>query len=111
MDFDTLKTIIELAALGVGSIASGTVLVMRNTIKAQKDYIETLEKKNKELKGEFNDLQLLHSNTLLTVKALEGRIDAIKDIPLSDISETLKEMSDRQLSFIENFKQKGISAA
>lgn len=104
----TIKTVIEVAALAIGTIASGTLVVLRNTIKAQKDYIDTLERKNAELKGEFNDLQSRHTEILLTVKKLEGRIDAIKDVPLADIAETLKEMNDRQIEFLKNHNQGGI---
>lgn len=88
-------------ALGLVALLSGAVLVFKSTttkdtIKQQKDLIDTLLTSKEEQKDQIKDLQEKHVESTKAIAGMQGQIDALKTIPLQEIARDMKAIADTQ---------------
>ncbi len=88
-------------ALGfVATLAAAVVIVRatasKTTIESQKELIATLLAGKEEQKDQIQDLHQKHITSIAAIGNLQGQLDVLKNIPLREISEDLKKLSENQ---------------
>lgn len=96
-------------ALGfVATMAAAVVIVRatasKTTIESQKELITTLLAGKEEQKDQIADLHAKHVESIKMIGNLQGQIDVLKNIPLKEISDDLKKLSQNQTTIAQDQK-------
>lgn len=99
-DFDSIKLFVEIIVLLAGAFMGGYLVLLKNVISGQKDYIDTLERKKKLLDDDYQKEVRINATMNHELKQLHTRIDDLSKIPLhslaGDIHHILTIIKDKQ---------------
>jgi hypothetical protein len=97
MDFVAVAvTIFGLVSLLAGAILVFKSTTTKDTIRQQKDLIDTLLTSKEEQKGQIKDLQEKHVESTKAIAGMQGQIDALKTVPLQEIARDMKLITETQ---------------